>query len=240
MFGDPFLFLVGAVFLIPAVLIAIPAHELGHGYAALFLGDPTPRNRGFLSFRPRLYFSAYGLLAAFLANVAWGEPVPVNEQRLASTGRRLIYALGGPLANLAVAVITGLGLRALAAAGAFPSLATVFQPPLGLLATVVYAIYFLNLATFAFQLLPIPGLDGWRVLEALFRTRNPRFFYEAWASRQTIWVVCAVVVFFGPVLLRFSILGAVVGIFFQPASTIILGTCVSYVSLQPCPLSGRF
>ena len=236
MFGDPILFLIGALFLVPAVLVAIPAHELGHGFAALFMGDPTPRNRGFLRLQPRLYFNPYGLLAAFLANVAWGEPVPVNEYRLASVGRKLVYALGGPAANLAVAVVTGLALRALGAMGAFPSLGSLAQPPLGLLTTAIYAIYFLNLATFAFQLLPIPGLDGWRVLEALLRNRNPRFFFDAWANRQTIWVVCALVVFFGPVLLRFSVLGAVVGIFFEPAAAIILGRCTVYVSLQPCPL----
>ena len=51
---------------------------------------------------------------------------------------------------------------------------------------------------------------------------------------------CALIVLFAPLLLRFSVLDAAVGIFFQPASTAILGTCGGYVVLHPCPVSGRF
>jgi Zn-dependent protease len=96
--------------------------------------------------------------------------------------------------------------------------------------------YFLNLATFAFQLLPVPGLDGWRVIEALFRSRNPRFFFNVAANTQTIWMIALFVVLLAPLLLRFSVLNAVVGIFFQPASSAILGSCTGYVVLDPCPL----
>lgn len=240
LFGDPIVFLIGSLFLVPALFVAIPVHELGHGLTAYLLGDPTPRNRGFLRFDPRLFFNAYGILAVFFLNVSWGEPVPVNEYRLGSIGRKLAYALGGPAASLLAAVVCGVALRLLEPLGAFANPTTLVQPPLGYVATILYALYFLNLATFAFQLLPIPGLDGWRVAEALFRDRNPRFFFDAWANRTTIWLVCAIIVFLGPLLLRFSILGLAVGIFFQPASSLILGQCTGYVSLQPCPLSGRF
>ena len=238
--GDPVVFLIGSLFLVPALFVAIPVHELGHALAAYFLGDPTPRNRGFLRPDPRLFFNPYGILAVFLLNVSWGEPVPVNEYRLGTTARKLVYALGGPAANLVAAIVFAIALRALAAAGAFADPVTLRQPPLGYVATIVYGLYFLNLSTFAFNLLPIPGLDGWRVLEAIFRNRNPRFFFDAWASRTTIWLVCGIAILIGPLLLRFSVLGLVVGIFFQPVSSLILGSCTGYVSLQPCPLSGRF
>src|SRR5262249_1899900 len=114
------------------------------------------------------------------------------------------------------------------------------QPPLELLATVCYAIFFLNLSTFAFQLLPVPGLDGWRVVEALFRSRNPRFFFNVAANMQTIWVIALLVVLFAPLLLRFSVLNAAVAIFFQPASNAILGTCARHLVLQPCLVWGAF
>ncbi|HXM54386.1 MAG TPA: site-2 protease family protein [Candidatus Dormibacteraeota bacterium] len=236
-FGDPIVFLIGSVFLIPAILVAVPVHELGHAVAAVLAGDPSPRNRGYLRLgSPRRYYNVYGVLAAFLANVTWGNPVPVNEYRLASAGRKLVFVLGGPAASLLVAVVFGVLLRLVEATGGFPNVATFVQPPLGYLATIVYAIYFLNLATFAFQLLPVPGLDGWRVVETLFRSRNPRFFFTVAANTQTIWMVALFVILLGPLLLRFSILNAVVGIFFQPASSAILGTCASYVVLDPCPL----
>jgi Zn-dependent protease len=234
--GDPIAFLIGSIFLIPAILIAVPVHELGHGIAAVLMGDPSPRNRGYFRLEPRLFYNVYGVIAAFLANVTWGNRVPVNEYRLTGTGRKLVYALGGPVANLVVAAVFGVLVRVLAGLGAFPVVTTFAQPPLGYVATVVYAIYFLNLATFAFQLLPVPGLDGWRVVEALFRGRNPRFFFNVAANTQTIQMVALFVVLLAPLVLRFSILNAVVGIFFQPASSVILGSCTGYVVLDPCPL----
>jgi Zn-dependent protease len=234
--GDPITFLIGSLFLIPAILVAIPVHELGHGFAAYFAGDPSPRNRGYLSPRPRLFINVYGVLLAFLANVSFGTPIPVNEYRLPGVWRKLVHALGGPVANLLVAIVFGIVLRVLEAQGTFPSLAAQLQPPMVYVATIVYAIYFLNLSTFAFQLIPIPGLDGWRIIEAIFRDRNPRFFFTVAARTQMIWWIAVLVVFLGPFLVGFSILGAVVGIFFQPASSAILGQCLGYTALNPCPL----
>ncbi len=239
-FGDPILFVIGSIFLIPAIVVAIPVHELGHALAAVLMGDPSPRNRGYLRPDPRLFINVYGVIAAFLANVGWGRMVPVNEYRLTGPVRKLVYALGGPAANLLVAALFGLLLRVLVPSSGPANWATFRQPPLELLATVCYTIFFLNLSTFAFQLLPVPGLDGWRALEALFRSRNPRFFFNVAANMQTIWVIALVVVFFAPLLLRFSVLNAAVAIFFQPASSAILGTCGTYVVLQPCLLSGGF
>jgi Zn-dependent protease len=238
--GDPVVFLIGSLYLIPALLIAIPVHEIGHALAANAMGDPVPRNRGFLRPDPRIHLNVYGVIAVFLANVGWGNPVPINEYRLRGVGGRVIYALAGPAANLLVAIVFGIVVRVLLALGTPPDEFTLVQPPLGYVATICYAIFFLNLSIFAFHLLPVPGLDGWRVIEALFRDRNPRFFFNVSANTQTIWIVCAAIVFFGPFLLHFNVLGAVVGIFFQPASTAILGQCAGYVSLNPCPLSARF
>jgi len=237
LFNDPIGFLIGSIFLIPAIALTVPVHELGHAVAALLLGDPTPRNRGY--FQPqtglvRRLYNVYGVVAAFLVNVTWGSPAQVNEYRLSGTGRKLGYVLGGPAANLAAAAIFGVVVRVLHGAAAFENPVSLSQPPLGYLATVVYALYFLNLSTFAFQLLPVPGLDGWRIVEALFRGRNPRFFFNVAANVQTIWLVAALVVFLGPLVLRFPVLDYAVAIFFQPASSVILGSCTGYVVLIPC------
>jgi Zn-dependent protease len=240
LFGNPIVFLIGSIFLIPALFVAVPVHELGHATAAVAMGDPSPRNRGYFRPRPRVFFNVYGVIAAFLANVTWGNRVPVNEYRLTGVGRKLIYALGGPAANLVAAVVFGALVRLLASLGTFPDPTTFAQPPLAWLSTICYAVFFLNLSTFAFQLLPVPGLDGWRVVEALFRARNPRFFFTVAANTQTIWMIAFLVVVFGPLVLHFSVLDAAVAIFFQPASTAILGQCAGYVVLHPCLVSARF
>ena len=166
--------------------------------------------------------------------------MPVNEYRLAGAGRKLGYALGGPAANLLVAIVFGIVLRVLVGLGALVDVTTFRQPPIDLVAAVCFAIFFLNLSTFAFQLLPVPGLDGWRVVEALFRDRNPRFFFNVSSNLQTIWLILFLAVFLAPLVLRVSVLNLAVAIFFQPASTAILGTCGQYVVLQPCLASVRF
>jgi len=237
--GDPVVFLITALYLVPALLIAIPAHEIGHALVAFWLGDRSVAAFGYLRPQLRRYLDPYGAVAVFLANVGWGRPAPVQAGRVGyGGGRRALYALGGPLTNLLLAIICGIALRLLLAAGVIPTYRG--ANPIYWAGFAVYAIYFLNLAIFAFQLLPIPGLDGWEIVAALLRRRNPGFFMRMEMNRQTIWIVCALAVFFGPLLLHFSVLGAVVGVFFQPASTLILGTCTTYTSLQPCPLSGGF
>src|SRR6266496_130216 len=140
--GDPVVFLIGSIFLIPAVVIAVTVHEMGHVLAAVAMGDPSPRNRGYLRPDPRLFYNVYGVIAAFLANVTWGSPVPVNEYRLDGIGRKVAYALGGPLANLVVAIVFGVLLRLLAATGGLANPTTFRQDPLGLAATICYGIFF--------------------------------------------------------------------------------------------------
>jgi Zn-dependent protease len=231
--SDPLTFLLGSVLLLPAIAIAVPLHELGHGVAAHAMGDPSPRDRGYFRSSPIGLFSIYGLVAIFLANVGWGTPIPVNEYRLRGVLRKLVWVLGGPAANLVAAAILGTGYRLLEERGLYASLVPL-QPPLNYLVDLVYAAFFLNLAIFAFQLLPVPGLDGWRVIEALFRNVNPRFFFDVTSHQQTIWIVCLIVVVVGPLLLHVDILGTVVAILFQPLSLAITGQCGGYTTLHPC------
>ena len=235
MIGDPQTFLVSTIFLIPAILIAIPVHELAHAYAAVALGDDSPRRQGYLRWRWRNWFEPYGVAAAVLARVAWGNPAPVNEYRLRGIGGKLIYALAGPVANLAVAVVFGILTRILFFRGGPFDFSTFVQPsPLGDLTYLCWAVFFLNLSTCAFQLLPIPGLDGWRVLEALFRSRWPRFFFDASVRRREIWMVAVMAVFIGSFLLRLNLLGVAMSPIYTPLSGIIIGSCVFYPGLSPC------
>lgn len=236
MFNDPVLFLVTALFLVPAAVIALPAHEMAHVLAADLQGDRSPRNRGFLRPDPRLFAEPYGLLAIFLAKVGWTRPAPINEHRLRGTGGRVIYALAGPAGNLVVAVVAGVAFRILTQAeGLAFDFRTLVQPPAALGLYVLYAIFFLNLSMCVFNLLPIPGLDGWAVLEALFRRRWPRFFFDASVRRREIWMVCALVVFVGS-FFAVNVLNVVMLPLYAPLSKLILGICAGYPGLAPCPL----
>jgi len=231
-FGDPRTFIVSAIFLIPAIVIAVPAHELAHAYVARALGDETPRRQGYLR-SWRNWFSPYGVAAALILRVGWGEPAPVNEYRLEGPVRKLAWALAGPAANLVLAVVFGIGARAVVAQVGLVQFDTWVQAPTADLAYLLYALYFFNLAMFAFNLLPIPGLDGWRVLEALFRTVRPKLFFDATMRRREVWTICAAALFLS-YFIGLNLLGWVMSPFFHPAATLIMGTCQGYPGILPC------
>src|SRR5207302_5911624 len=238
---SPLLALVlGLLLLVPALLVAIPVHEMGHAAAAYFLGDRSVRYFGYFSPDPRRFLDPMGGLAVFIALVGWGRRVPVQSNRISTTGQKVLFELGGPAANLLVALILGFLLRALLRAG----LPFSFDLGPGLLLEALYAIVFLNLSIMAFQLLPIPGLDGWNVVEALFRDRNARFFYDVSARRREIWIGCVVVVLLFQLFQGANLLALVMSPFYTPASLISLGQCAGYAipslnGLDPCLPWGR-
>ena len=222
--------------LVPALLIAIPVHEMGHAVAAYLQGDRSVRYFGYFTLNPRRFLDPIGVIAVFVALVGWGRKVPVQPNRISTVRQRLFHALGGPAANLLVAIVLGVVLRALIAAGIHPSLTL----SSGLIAYLVYAVWFLNLSLFAFHLLPIPGLDGWDVIEIIFRQRAPRFFFNASVRRREIWVGAVIVIIVGS-LIGFPVLSFVMTPFYKPASLISLGECTGYGvpgfnALYPCLL----
>jgi Zn-dependent protease len=229
--------LVGLLVLVPALLIAIPLHEMGHAAAAYFQGDRSVRYFGYFNLDPRRFLDPFGVLAVFLALVGWGKRVPIQPNRINTVRQKVIFELGGPAANLLVALALGFLLRAVNRAG----LPVSFEIGPGLLGLVLYVIVFLNLSIFAFQLLPIPGLDGWNVVEAIFRDRNPRFFYDVAVRKREVWAGCVVALLVFQFFQGFNLLNVVMTPFFQPASLISIGECDGYripglTGLYPCLL----
>jgi len=228
-------FIVAAIMLVPALLVAIPVHELGHAVAAYLLGDRSVRYFGYFTLNPRRFLDPFGVLAVFIALVGWGKRVPIQTNRINTMGRRVVYELGGPAASLAAAIVFGAVLRLFHATGVGAGTTSAA----GVVAYLFYAIWFLNLSIFAFQLLPIPGLDGWNVVEALFRDRNPRFFFNVSVRRREIWVGLILIFILFQIFQGASLLALVMSPFYTPASLISVGQCAGYGipglnGLYPC------
>ncbi|TMF71635.1 MAG: site-2 protease family protein [Chloroflexi bacterium] len=228
-------FVIGILALVPAVAIAIPAHEMGHAAAAYFQGDRSVRYFGYFKPDPRRFLDPLGVIAVFVALVGWGRRVPIQSNRISGTRQKVLYEVGGPAANLAVAFVVGLLLRAMIRAGVPIS----FDVGPGLLGLVIYVIVFLNLSIFAFQLLPLPGLDGWNVIEAIFQRQNARFFYDVSLRRREVWAGCVVVLLAVQFFQGANLLNYVMLPFFEPASLISVGECIGYrvpgfTGLAPC------
>jgi Zn-dependent protease len=161
--------------------------------------------------------------------------VPVQSNRINTPAQHVIHQLGGPAANLIVAIVLGIVYRILRGIG----VPTTLDLSVGLIGAAIFVIIFLNLSIFAFQLLPIPGLDGWNIVEAIFRSRNPKFFYQVSARRREIWVGAVIVIFLFQLFQGANLLGVVMTPFFEPASLISIGACFGYgisgfSGLTPC------
>lgn len=143
---------------VPA-LICITFHEVSHGYVAYRLGDHTARDAGRLTLNPIRHIDPMGLLMMVVFKFGWAKPVPVNMRRFKNPKRDMaITSAAGPVSNIVLAifvlVIYGLLYIPLYRSGVAGS--TV----LGLLQTTAY----LSIALAVFNILPIPPLDGSKVL----------------------------------------------------------------------------
>lgn len=154
------------LFLLPCILIALPVHEVAHGYVACRLGDPTARNFGRLSLNPLKHFDLLGVICMLFVGFGWARPVPVNTRHFKKPRRDMaLVALAGPISNLIMGFI-GLLLYCIVAA-IFSRIENMPAFSVSLVGSVleflnVFAV--LNVSLAVFNLLPIPPLDGSRLL----------------------------------------------------------------------------
>lgn len=171
------------VWAIPAIL-AITLHEAAHGFVASILGDKTAKMLGRVSLNPIKHISPVGtLLVPALMIIAklgfvfgWAKPVPVVKQNLNNPRRDMaLVAIAGPLSNLIMALLWALALKIL----------VMTLPPTDVSTTTIIAIYmtkagiWLNVILFCLNIIPIPPLDGSRVLAALLPAKAAKQF-EGW------------------------------------------------------------
>lgn len=145
------------------VVVSIVLHELAHGWAAIRLGDDTPIRLGRMTGNPLVHMGPFSLLALALVGLAWGQ-MPIDSTRLRGKRAESLVALAGPAVNLVlgIACLTALALWVRFAGSApGPGLAQNGQSLLEIGGLV-------NLALLAFNLLPIPPLDGSHVASNFF------------------------------------------------------------------------
>lgn len=154
---------------VPAILLAISFHELGHGYVAYKLGDPTPKYQGRLTLNPLAHLDPLGTIMMVLFRIGWARPVNINSHYFKNKRQGiLLVSLAGPLANVLLGWLFYNALRL--AAPRLPY--TAFSSTLVLFLLINVQV---NLGLAAFNLIPIPPLDGSNVLASLL---PPRASYQ--------------------------------------------------------------
>jgi len=157
--------------MIVPVLGAVTVHEYAHGWVADRLGDPTPRLLGRLTLNPIKHLDPLGTLVFFLTRtIGWARPVPVNPFNFPDPRKGMaLVALAGPASNVSLAILCALAYRGLSLSG----LGGGFFLPLLLMLKVGVVV---NLGLAIFNLLPVPPLDGGRILMGILPRRKALLF----------------------------------------------------------------
>jgi Zn-dependent protease len=162
-----------SIMLVPA-LLAVTLHEVAHGYTADRLGDPTARLLGRLSLNPLRHLDPIGTLALLFFGFGWARPVPVNFNNLHRVRQDMILvSLAGPVTNFSLAIFSALLLRGLGlwseAVESNGAMVPMMLEPIGLMAGLSL---YINMILGIFNLLPIPPLDGGRIMTGILPHRQ--------------------------------------------------------------------
>ena len=154
-----------AIFSIVIVVFSLTIHELSHGLAALALGDPTAKQRGRLTLNPLKHLNPIGTVMMLLFGFGYAEPVPINPNYFKH--RKLgmaLTALAGPFSNLILSFLAAIGIALIS--GIEVTSSTIYYTSTAslLLYTFFYYMHMMNLYLAVFNLIPVPPLDGSRIL----------------------------------------------------------------------------
>ena len=186
--------ILGLLLSIPGLILALSLHEFAHGFAAYKMGDNTAKYYGRLSLNPFHHLDPIGTLCLFLFHFGWAKPVPINPYNFRSSRSGIIVvSLAGPVMNFLVALICAFILAVMERFVHFNEFVFfIYQ--------VVLYCEILNIGLGCFNLIPIPPLDGSKVLLELLPYRYRDVFYQLERYSSLILVALLVTNVLDPVL----------------------------------------
>ncbi len=179
--------LLGLLYSLPGILIAISFHEYAHALAAVKLGDETPRNQGRLNLNPLSHIDPVGFILLLFAGFGWGKPVQTNPARynrnIDMAKGEAIVSFAGPAMNFFLAIVFAI---VYALIGKYASISFAMSTAGSVLLTIVQYIIIINIGLGVFNLIPLPPLDGSKILKNFLSYNTRRKFEE---SEQLFYVI---------------------------------------------------
>ena len=174
---------------LPGVIVAITFHEFAHAFAADKLGDDTPRRQGRLNLNPLSHIDPIGFFMLIFVHFGWGKPVEINptnfNRKRSMSAQEAIVALAGPVMNILIAIILTIVLFAI---NAFVPTFVISQIGVLVVLTLQMAIS-VNIGLGVFNLVPLPPLDGSKVLMHFLPYDAKTWFME---HRQIFYIIFVV------------------------------------------------
>lgn len=196
------------------VFCCLPIHELAHGLMAYALGDRTAKNQGRLSLNPLAHLNPIGTVMIFLFGIGYANPVPVNPRNFKNVkGGMALTALAGPSANLLMGFISVWGYYIFARVGAGNSF---------LYAVAMFFLYAaqINVMLAVFNLLPIPPLDGSKIVAAVL---PDKVYYKYMMYERYIMIALMVLLFIGVLDTPISYLTSILMRFISIIPSLVFG-----------------
>lgn len=181
-------------FVLLVLMISLTVHEFAHAYSADKFGDPTPRSMGRVTLDPRRHLDIFGTILFIIVGIGWAKPVLVNTSRFRNPRvMNVIVSFLGPFSNLLLGFIGVLVMVSFLTSGMMVSWSIGLRD-----AFLIFFQYFiqLNVLLFILNLLPLPPLDGYRILESVLPERIMAQIrpYEQWA-----FLVILLMIFITPI-----------------------------------------
>lgn len=167
------------IFLIPILLISLSFHEFLHGYASYKLGDPTPKINGRLTLNPLAHLDPIGSLVLLLTRrFGWAKPVPINPNYYKNPRKgMMIVGMAGPGANLMLALVFSATIKLILNFSQY-SLRGFGGNFVNLLLQFLVMAIMINLSLAFFNLIPIPPLDGSKILRGFLPAKFDQYFHK--------------------------------------------------------------
>ena len=174
--------------LAPPILLAITFHEYAHGWTAMKFGDPTAKMMGRLTLNPLVHLDPIGTLMLFLVHFGWAKPVPVDPRYFSAPKRQMLWvALAGPVANMILAFFSGILIIG------FASSNFMFSSNTAIIGNMLVYSLQINLALAVFNMLPIPPLDGSKILRGLLPYEYEHIAFQM--EQYGPWVLMSIILF---------------------------------------------
>jgi len=198
-------FILRLIIQIPILLLTLTIHEFSHGYVAYLLGDDTAKRAGRLTLNPISHIDPFGLVMLFIAHIGWAKPVPINPYNFKNFKRdTAITAAAGPVSNFIVAILLSI----------FFNMIVKFNPSImyskNLISTMgismLYYAILINLALGIFNLIPIPPMDGSKILGGFL---SDEVYYKYTAQEQR-GAQLLMIIFAASYLFNLNLIGSII------------------------------